>query len=128
MNDLEQKRSKVKDLQNDLEEATELVSQMELEMLNVSGADKVQAGPKVKKYKTQVNVFKKKIQDEMAGLGSFENNRTDLLGNRNVAIGSFGIEEPGSYDQRARLLQGTASLEQSSRKLQDSHRIAIETG
>src|SRR6266540_2453333 len=31
-------------------------------------------------------------------------------------------------DQRARLLTGTERLADSSRKLQDSHRIALETG
>ena len=31
-------------------------------------------------------------------------------------------------DQRARLLTGTELLSDSSRRLQDSHRIALETG
>ncbi|OMJ08259.1 Vesicle transport v-SNARE protein vti1 [Smittium culicis] len=101
---------------------------MELELLNVSGAEKSLAGPKVKKYKSQLNVLKRKMQEQKSGLSNMAGDRAELFGSSNMAIGNFNNDEIGSYDQRARLLQGTAALEQSSRKLQDSHRIAIETG
>lgn len=36
--------------------------------------------------------------------------------------------DAASMDQRTRLLNGTDRLAESSRRLQDSHKIALETG
>lgn len=49
-------------------------------------------------------------------------------------LGGFGSNEEGqndfdasTMDQRQRLLSGTERLGQSSRRLEDSHRLALET-
>lgn len=49
--------------------------------------------------------------------------RDELLG----GLGSGVDLDAASMDQRTRLLNGTDRLVQSSRRLQDSHKVALET-
>ncbi|KAJ2390596.1 Vesicle transport V-snare protein [Coemansia sp. RSA 2603] len=59
-------------------------------------------------------------------MGNHEANRRALLGDR---AGGMQSPETGALDgdQRTRLLSGNERLENGTRRLQDSHRIAIET-
>ncbi|PVU94498.1 hypothetical protein BB559_002979 [Furculomyces boomerangus] len=119
---LDQRRFATKLAQKDVEEAEELIGQMELEILNLKGSEKIQATPRVKRYKTQIASLKKDLRNLVSESGGSNRERMELLGGH-----SNYYTDASDFDQRAGLLQGTNILEQSSRRLQDSHRVAIET-
>lgn len=54
--------------------------------------------------------------------------RAELLGNKTAYGGSTNsLDDFDGNSQRTRLLQGTQTLADSTRRLEDSHRIALET-
>lgn len=77
---------------------------------------------RVKVAKTDLQRYKKVSKDAHAQLA-----RSDLLGSR-AGMGTPTSDDPyGTNSDRTRLLAGTALLEDGSRRLQDSQRIALET-
>ncbi|PVV01514.1 hypothetical protein BB560_004066 [Smittium megazygosporum] len=122
----EQKRIDIKSTQMELEEAEELVGQMELELMNLSGSEKTQAAPRLKRYKVQILGLKREMKSAINKI-ELESNRAQLLDQSRIGVSSGGSNKSGDYDQRSRLLEDSERLERSGRRLQDSHRIAIET-
>ncbi|PIA12632.1 V-snare-domain-containing protein [Coemansia reversa NRRL 1564] len=115
-----------------LEEAQELVEQMEIELLSLQGPTRSRAAPRIRQYKAEVERLKRESRKAAQGLGNYENNRRALLGDVPTGSGTssqaFSSEDsPLGSDHRTRLLSGNERLTRGSQRLQESHRIAIET-
>lgn len=55
-----------------------------------------------------------------------ENSRAELLSGASPADDPYS-DEPSAYSARTRLLAGTETLQDGSRRLENAHRIALET-
>ncbi|PVU95094.1 hypothetical protein BB561_002057 [Smittium simulii] len=108
----EQKRVDIKSTQIEIEEAEELVGQMELEIMNLVGSEKAQAMPRLKRYRTQLGSLKKDLKIAI-GKVEMENNRLELLNSRNDTNIIGASNNSIDYDQRSRLLDGNSRLDQS---------------
>jgi len=92
---------------HDIEEAEEILSQMEVELTSLPPSEKTLCAPKVKSFKQEF----KKLKDT----ANKAHERAQLLG-------------PGiASDQRNRLLAGTERLQDGSRRLEEAKRVAMET-
>lgn len=76
---------------------------------------------RIKAAKADLQRYKKLSKDMHSQLA-----RSDLLGSRAGAL-TPTLDEPYGSSDRTRLLAGTALLEDGSRRLQESQRIALET-
>ncbi|KAI6034245.1 snare region anchored in the vesicle membrane C-terminus-domain-containing protein [Pisolithus microcarpus] len=101
----EQRKAALRRADMELEEADEMVSQMEIEIQGIPQSIKPQ-------YQTHLHS---------------QFSRTELLASPGRAGTPTSDEPYGSTSDRTRLLAGTATLEDGTRRLQDSHRIALET-
>ena len=95
---------------------------MEIEIQGIPQSLRPSYAARIKGAKADLARFKKLSKDTHAQLA-----RADLLGARGAAA-SPSLDDPyGASTDRTRLLAGTALLEDGSRRLQESQRIALET-
>uniref|UniRef100_A0A1D1ZIZ3 Vesicle transport v-SNARE 12 n=1 Tax=Anthurium amnicola TaxID=1678845 RepID=A0A1D1ZIZ3_9ARAE len=118
----EKRKTTIRAAEREIEEAEEIISQMEMEILNIqqpSSRTRLQA--KTRAHKSDLEKLKRDLKRASSRV-SGPTDREELL------AGTNGTDlDSASMDQRARLLTGTERLADSSRRLQDSHRIALET-
>ncbi|KIM46299.1 hypothetical protein M413DRAFT_441386 [Hebeloma cylindrosporum] len=120
-NDKEKRKSNLRRVQMELEEADEMVSQMEIEIQGIPQSVRAQYHSRLRSAKADLSKHKKLLADAQAQLA-----RSDLLSSSNNAYPSS--DEPyGPSSDRTRLLAGTALLEEGSKRLQQSQQIALET-
>ena len=99
------------------------VSQMEIELQGMPQSIKPQYQARIKSAKADLTRFKKLSKDLHAQL-----TRSDLMGGvGGRPIGPSSADDPYGTSDRTRLLAGTALLEDGTKRLQDSQRIALET-
>lgn len=98
------------------DECLELLDQMGLEVQNVSTADRSAYNAKLRLYKQAVESTKKKLK-----------RLQDLAPRDELLLGYSGDAAGGDGGQRQQLLAGNASLERTSERLRDLHRVALET-
>ncbi|KAG6857331.1 hypothetical protein H0H87_005634 [Tephrocybe sp. NHM501043] len=104
----------------ELDEADEMVSQMEIEIQGIPQSIRADYRTRLRTAKAEVARYKKLLKDQRAQAA-----RTDLLSSSQPFTTS---DDPyGSNSDRARLLNGTARLEEGTKRLQESQRIALET-
>ncbi|KAH8089878.1 vesicle transport v-snare protein vti1 [Cristinia sonorae] len=120
----EQRKAALRRVEMELDEADEMVSQMEIEIQGIPQSLKTQYTSRIKAAKADLQRYKKASKDLHATLA-----RSDLLSSSSrPGMGPSTADEPyGSTSDRTRLLAGTALLEDGSRRLMDSQRIALET-
>ncbi|THH29329.1 hypothetical protein EUX98_g4857 [Antrodiella citrinella] len=120
----EQRKAALRRVEMELDEADEMVSQMEIEIQGIPQSLKAQYTARIRASKADLQRFKKASKDLHSQLA-----RSDLLASSTrPGMGPATSDEPyGSTTDRTRLLAGTALLEDGSRRLMDSHRIALET-
>lgn len=95
------------------------VSQMEIEIQGIPQSLKTQYQTRLRTAKAELLRYKKLSKDTHGQLA-----RSDLLRD----AGQPTSDEPyGATSDRTRLLSGTALLEDGTRRLQESQRIALET-
>jgi len=97
------------------------ISQMEIEIQGIPQSIRPQYQSRIRSSKADLERYKK-LSREMHAQAS----RVDLFSSRGGGAPATSDEPYGSSD-RARLLTGTAILEDGSRRLQESQRIALET-
>ena len=99
------------------------VSQMEIEIQGIPQSIRPSYQSRIKSAKADLQRYKKLSKDAHAQLA-----RADLLGVR-ADLGTSTSDEPygASNSDRTRLLAGTELLEDGSRRLMESQRIALET-
>ncbi|CEH13851.1 vesicle transport v-snare protein vti1 [Ceraceosorus bombacis] len=105
------------------DEAEEIVAQMELEVQGMPQAIKSRYQVEMRGKKAELEGLRKRLRQAAA-----QSSGRDLP--PSAFNGDSGDLESGLADtqaQRQRLLQGTATLEDGSRRLEDSHRLALQT-
>lgn len=122
----EQRKATLRRVDMEIEEADEIVSQMEVEAQSMPQSIKNQCLTRVRTSKADLSKLRAQAKDLQLSAS-----RAELLGSRG-APGSFSQSslddyDPSSNSQRTRLLAGTQTLADSTRRLEDSHRIALET-
>ncbi|KAG8844950.1 hypothetical protein FRB96_002785 [Tulasnella sp. 330] len=147
----EQRKATLRRVEMELDEADEMVSQMEVEIQGMPQSIKSKYQIRVKSSKGELTKWKKqavgrpshvrpgqdiltlrctlfRYNDTQKDL-HLANSRSELLSSRSNPIASDDpyADSDDVNSQRARLLQGTQSLADSTRRLEDSQRIAIET-
>lgn len=96
---------------------------MEIELSGIPDSIKHQYQLRMKSSKTELSRCKKLSKEHHAQL-----TRSDLFGGvGGRPIGPSSSDDPYGTSDRTRLLAGTALLEDGTRRLQDSQRIALET-
>ncbi|KAJ3095539.1 hypothetical protein HDU97_006815 [Phlyctochytrium planicorne] len=122
----DQKKLLVSQAQRELEEADEIISQMEMELLSLPSNTKTLLTPKVKAYKDEI----KKAKRDLAKNGLSE--RDQLLGgsaahSRSASNQNHVVDfEAANQDQRGRLINGTERLQEGSKRLEEAKRVAYE--
>ncbi|KAF8558863.1 V-snare-domain-containing protein [Imleria badia] len=118
----EQRRTALRRVEMELDEADEMISQMEIEIQGIPQSLRPQYQTRLRTAKADLTRFKKTSKDLHTQFS-----RADLLASPG-RVGTPTSDEPyGATSDRTRLLAGTATLEDGTRRLQDSHRIALET-
>ncbi|KAF8897428.1 t-SNARE [Infundibulicybe gibba] len=116
----EQRKSTLRRVEMELDEADEMVSQMEIEIQGIPASLRPQYHTRLRTAKADLTRFKKLSKDLHAQLS-----RADLLSS---SSGTYTSDDPySSSSDRTRLLAGTSLLEDGTRRLQDSQRVALET-
>ncbi|CAH1246275.1 vesicle transport through interaction with t-SNAREs homolog 1A-like isoform X2 [Branchiostoma lanceolatum] len=110
-----EKRHMVTNVEKQMEEAKELLEQMDLEVRDIPSKERQKYATRLKSYKTELGKLEKDFKAKLrGGAGS----REELL----------GPDDPShSEDQRTRLLDNTERMERSGRKLEAGYRMAVET-
>ncbi|KAJ7228772.1 vesicle transport v-SNARE protein N-terminus-domain-containing protein [Mycena pura] len=116
----EQRKASLRRAEMELDEADEMVSQMEIEIQGIPQSIRPQYQARLRTAKSDLTRYKKQFKDVHAQLA-----RSALMSSSKHP-GAFTSDEPYGSD-RTRLLAGTAVLEDGTKRLQDSHRIALET-
>ncbi|KAI0070124.1 vesicle transport v-snare protein vti1 [Panus rudis PR-1116 ss-1] len=117
----EQRKAALRRVEMELDEADEMVSQMEIEVQGIPQSIRASYTTRIKSAKSDLQRYKKLSKDMHSQLA-----RADLLSRPGLS----STDEPyGASDasDRTRLLAGTALLEDGSRRLLESQRIALET-
>ncbi|KAI9312080.1 t-SNARE [Dichotomocladium elegans] len=118
----EQRKATVRAAERELDELDEILGQMEMEILNIPAPSRTRLQAKLRLYKSDAEKMKRDLRRA--------NTVTPRVSERNELLGDFLREsdlDASTMDQRQRLLSGTERLGQSSRRLEDSHRLALET-
>jgi len=120
----EQRKASLRRAEMELDEADEMVSQMEIELQGIPQSLRPKYQSRLSAAKADLARYKKLSKDIFA-----QSARSELLSSRTNPGGDFpSSDDPyGSNSDRTRLLAGTAMLEDGTKRLQESQRIALET-
>ncbi|KDQ49601.1 hypothetical protein JAAARDRAFT_42714 [Jaapia argillacea MUCL 33604] len=119
----EQRKAALRRVEMELDEADEMISQMEIEIQGIPQSLKPSYTSRLRASKASLTQYKKLSKDLYTSLA-----RSDLLSSSKPGFNSS--DQPygnGERDERGRLLAGTAVLEDGSRRLLESQRVALET-
>ncbi|KAG6837537.1 hypothetical protein H0H93_007718 [Arthromyces matolae] len=116
----EERKATLRRVEMELDEADEMVSQMEIEIQGIPQSIRAEYHKRLRTAKADLARYKKLLKDQRASVA-----RSDLLSSSQSFTTS---DEPyGENSDRARLLAGTMRLEDGTKRLQESQRIALET-
>ncbi len=117
-----------------LEEASELLDQMQLEKQNVPSTARTKLNQRLRNYTSDVDGYKRRLRtlaDARSALFSGGRYRDNPAGGAGEAGGDFGGSGGGPSDvqleQRQQLLAGTDRLDRSTQRLKASQALANET-
>lgn len=116
----EQRKAVVRRVEMELDEADELISQMEVEIHGMPASIRSQYAARVKTSKTELNRWKATTKEVHTAAA-----RDALLARGGTAISDDPYQ--GAISDRTRLLAGTQSLEQSTQRLENAQRVALES-
>ncbi|KAG6907929.1 hypothetical protein DXG01_006859 [Tephrocybe rancida] len=116
----EQRKAALRKVEIELDEADDIVSALEVEIQGIPQSIKPQYLAQLKNAKSELTRYKKLAKDVHS-----QQSRSDLLAR--AGGGGRSSDDPyGDQGDRARLLVGTQTLEDGSRRLRDTQRIALE--
>ncbi|KAI9300722.1 t-SNARE [Cunninghamella echinulata] len=122
-NQVGDERSKtISAVERELDEVDEIIGQMDMELLNMPTASRSRLQTQLKANKAEYEKMKRDLKQL-----STVNHRKELFGDLESQDHMMVDLDASSIDQRQRLLSGTERLGESSRRLEQSHRIALET-
>jgi vesicle transport through interaction with t-SNAREs protein 1 len=118
--------------ERELDEAEEIISQMEMELLSLAPAVRVKLQPRVKQYKSDLEKMKRELVRILDGKANWFQKKAVELADRTALLGAENARmstdaDVATQDQRTRLLNGTERLQESSKRLENAHRVALET-
>ncbi|KAJ3068424.1 hypothetical protein HDU98_008388 [Podochytrium sp. JEL0797] len=113
----QEKRLTINQATRDLEEADELVAEMEITASSLPTSQKLKATALVRACREAIRSARKDLQ-------KFNDERGQLLGRGGDAVMDV---DSGDLDQRERLLRGAEQLQNGSERLVNVQRIAIES-
>ncbi|CDS11647.1 hypothetical protein LRAMOSA03910 [Lichtheimia ramosa] len=119
----EQRKATVRAVERELEEVDEILGQMEMEILNIPAPSRTRLQAKLRLYKSEAEKMKRDLRRANA-VAPRSTDRDELFGDM---LSNQSDLDASTMDQRQRLLSGTERLGESSRRLEDSHRLALET-
>ncbi|XVF60585.1 hypothetical protein PTKIN_Ptkin08bG0060000 [Pterospermum kingtungense] len=116
----EQRKQKLSDIRNGLENAEALIRKMDLEARSLQPNVKTVLLAKLREYKSDLNNLKSEVKRITSG---------DLNPSARDQLLESGMADAltASADQRSRLMMTTERLNQSSDKIKDSRRTMLET-
>ncbi|XP_037257352.1 vesicle transport through interaction with t-SNAREs homolog 1A isoform X2 [Falco rusticolus] len=112
----DEKKQMVVNVEKQLEEARELLEQMELEVREIPPQSRGMYSSRMRSYKQEMG--KLEADFKRSRIAYSDEVRNELLGD----------DGNSSENQRAHLLDNTERLERSSRRLEAGYQIAVETG
>jgi len=110
-----------------LEEASELLDQMQLEKQNVPSSTRTKLNQRLRNYSTDVDSYKRRLRslaDDRSALFGGSRYRDNPGG---AAAGGMGGPSDVQLEQRQQLLSGTDRLDRSTQRLKASQALANET-
>ncbi|XP_025925422.1 vesicle transport through interaction with t-SNAREs homolog 1A isoform X13 [Apteryx rowi] len=114
-NQMDEKKQMVANVEKQLEEARELLEQMELEVREIPPQSRGMYSSRMRSYKQEMG--KLEADFKRSRIAYSDEVRNELLGD----------DGNSSENQRAHLLDNTERLERSSRRLEAGYQIAVET-
>ncbi|XP_058154401.1 vesicle transport through interaction with t-SNAREs homolog 1A isoform X2 [Dasypus novemcinctus] len=111
----EEKKQMVANVEKQLEEAKELLEQMDLEVREIPPQSRGMYSNRMRSYKQEMGKLEKDFK--RSRIAYSDEVRNELLGD----------DGNSSENQRAHLLDNTERLERSSRRLEAGYQIAVET-
>ncbi|SPO31361.1 related to VTI1 - v-SNARE: involved in Golgi retrograde protein traffic [Ustilago trichophora] len=121
----EAKKSTLRRAEMELEEAEEVISQMDIEVQGFPQSVRSRFAVQIRGFKQEVQGLNKQLR---AGLSSSSGGGARGGYDAAYADDDADLEAADSATaNRQRLLQGTASLEDGTRRLEESNRLALET-
>lgn len=108
------KKDEIAKTQNEIEEANDLIEQIEMEVIGLPSADRSAAKSRLGSYKKEVKDLEKALRKASVQLSSSQSARDDL----------FDFE--GGDDARDALLGNTERLDRTSKRLDNGHRAALD--
>ncbi|KIK06802.1 hypothetical protein K443DRAFT_252040 [Laccaria amethystina LaAM-08-1] len=119
----EQRSATLRQVEMELDEADEMVSQMDIEIQGIPQSVRAQYHTRLRAAKADFSRYKTLAADVRAQLA-----RSDLLSIASQPGNYPASDDPyGPSSDRTRLLAGTSILEDGTKRLQQSQRIALET-
>jgi len=113
-----EKKSLISATERQLDEAQELLEQMDLEVRELPNSERGKLMNRVKSYQNEFNNLETKLKKlKLTSLTNPSKLREDFL----------AYEDSGVDDQKTRLLDNSERLENSSRRLDVGYRVATET-
>ncbi|KAH8925122.1 V-snare-domain-containing protein [Atractiella rhizophila] len=125
----EARKTVLRRINMELEEADEIIAQMEIELQSQPKDVKTKRQIQIRGYKSDMGRWKNDVKSLMASADRDELfSRSSPMGPERSDTTSPPIDGMDAQSaQRARLLRGTDILSEGQRRLNDSHRIALET-
>ena len=121
----EAKKSTLRRAEMELEEADEVISQMDIEVQGFPQSVRSRFSVQIRGFKQEVQALTKEVR---SGLSSSSAGGARGGYDPAYADDDADLEAAGSATaNRQRLLQGTATLEDGTRRLEESNRLALET-
>ncbi|ORZ02982.1 t-SNARE [Syncephalastrum racemosum] len=119
----EQRKATVRAAEREVDEIDEILGQMEMEILNIPTPARTRLQAKLRLFKSEAEKAKRDLR-RATTVTPKTTERDELLGDYGSSQSDL---DASTMDQRQRLLSGTERLGESSRRLEDSHRLALET-
>jgi vesicle transport through interaction with t-SNAREs protein 1 len=113
----EPRKAAIANANRSIDEAKEILSQMRMEQSNVPKALQPSIKTRFRNYQTDIDTSTRKLKT-LGDAPRYGQRYTDSPDGNGV---------DAQVEQRQQLLSGTDRLERSSKRLQDSHRMALET-
>ncbi|SOV05809.1 related to VTI1 - v-SNARE: involved in Golgi retrograde protein traffic [Ustilago sp. UG-2017a] len=119
----EAKKSTLRRAEMEVEEAEEVISQMDIEVQGFPQSVRSRYSVQIRGFKQEVQALTKQVRAELSASSGGARGGHDAA----YADEDGDVEADAATANRQRLLQGTASLEDGTRRLEESNRLALET-
>uniref|UniRef100_A0A4W3I2N1 Vesicle transport through interaction with t-SNAREs 1A n=1 Tax=Callorhinchus milii TaxID=7868 RepID=A0A4W3I2N1_CALMI len=121
----DEKKHMVGNVEKQMEEARELLEQMDLEVREIPVQSRGMFSTRMKSYKQELEKLDKEFKRSRIAYSDEVNLRNELLGDDGNTSENQLIK---LREERAFLLDNTERLERSSRRLEAGYQITVETG